>query len=263
MIEIGEGGEGEVGIDEGDFGIKNRKTGHAPPLTTRGSPTIEFTRGPFTSKTGHGQLETDHDCLMTRMSEGEFGMENRKSEGEFGREKRNSTEGEFGAENRNVSLKSEGGFRTQKVDTTLKSEPKIRVLPMTKNSGSALTGFVDDVALNDFGNKTVPRLGPHGNCPEKLGRRGNLPDLEIEALTDLQNLTKDLRERKATKSDDAPVPLSLWEAHLINDGAREWTKGEHRKLGQRAMCCARACYSGGRAGFGLRRRNYSWGQTGS
>jgi hypothetical protein len=31
--------------------------------------------------------------------------------------------------------------------------------------------------------------------------------------------------------DDAPVPLSLWEEHLINDGAREWTKGERRKLG--------------------------------
>jgi hypothetical protein len=75
---------------------------------------------------------------------------------------------------------------------------------MTKNSGSALTGFVDDAALNDFGNKTVPRLGPHGNCPEKLGLSGNLPDLGIKALTDLQNLAKDLRERKSNQIGRRP-----------------------------------------------------------
>jgi hypothetical protein len=72
---------------------------------------------------------------MTRMSEGEFGMENRKSEGEFGREKRNSIEGEVGTENRNANLKSEGEFGTQKVYTTLKSDSKIRVPPDDEKFG--------------------------------------------------------------------------------------------------------------------------------
>jgi hypothetical protein len=116
------------------------------------------------------------------------------------------------------------------VNTGPASESKIRVPLRTKSSGSASIWLEGGVALNYFGNKTVPRLGPHGNCSE-LGPRGNPPDSELKTLSDLQQLTQDLRERKATKSDDAAVPLSLWEEHLINDGARAWTKGERRKLG--------------------------------
>jgi hypothetical protein len=39
-----------------------------------------------------------------------------------------------------------------------------------------------------------------------------------------------MRERKATKSDDALVPMSLWEEHLIEDGTREWTSEERKQL---------------------------------
>jgi hypothetical protein len=38
-----------------------------------------------------------------------------------------------------------------------------------------------------------------------------------------------MRERKATKSDDPAVPMSLWEEHLIKDGTRAWMRKDERK----------------------------------
>jgi hypothetical protein len=137
-------------------------------------------------------------------------MQNRKWEGECGMEKPNATEDEFRTENRNATLKSLGEFRQRKVATTRNSEPKIRV------------DFADVAALNELGNKSVPGLGPRGNLPEKPGPRGNLPEnSDTKGSADLQCMSKDLQERKATK---------MWEEHLIEDGAREWTKKERSEL---------------------------------
>jgi hypothetical protein len=85
--------------------------------------------------------------------------------------------------------------------------------------------------LNALEHPIVSRLGPRGNSLEKLGLYEEFPEnSDIKGSTDLEGLSKDLRERKATKSDDAPVPLSMWEEHLISDGARRWTVRERRKL---------------------------------
>ena len=51
-----------------------------------------------------------------------------------------------------------------------------------------------------------------------------------DVLDHLQDITKDMRERKATKSDDAPVPMSLWEEHLVDDGTQVWTVEEKKLL---------------------------------
>ena len=36
--------------------------------------------------------------------------------------------------------------------------------------------------------------------------------------TGLAEIAREARERKATKADDAEVPIYLWEEHMINDG---------------------------------------------
>jgi hypothetical protein len=39
----------------------------------------------------------------------------------------------------------------------------------------------------------------------------------------LEQISRDLWERKATKADDADIPEYLWEEHLVDDNAQHWT----------------------------------------
>jgi hypothetical protein len=56
-----------------------------------------------------------------------------------------------------------------------------------------------------------------------LGSQDMVTLKSVSLNNNLISISKDMRERKATKSDDAPVPMSLWEEHLVDDGTREWT----------------------------------------
>jgi hypothetical protein len=50
---------------------------------------------------------------------------------------------------------------------------------------------------------------------------------ELEAQKqEWDRLGQELRERKATKSDDAVVPEYLWEDHLLSDGPTPWEVSE-------------------------------------
>eukprot|EP00978_Attheya_sp_CCMP212_P017666 scaffold47333_cov42-Attheya_sp.AAC.3 len=66
-----------------------------------------------------------------------------------------------------------------------------------------------------------PRLAPYSDS-EKGITRTNLKDASfLGGTTDdklLKAIDRKKRERKATKSDDAEVPVYLWEEHMINDG---------------------------------------------
>ena len=55
-----------------------------------------------------------------------------------------------------------------------------------------------------------------------------------------ETLDRETREKKATKSDKAPVPIYLWEEHLQNDGPSPWTDQQKEGL-SRAMKVARRC----------------------
>jgi hypothetical protein len=43
-------------------------------------------------------------------------------------------------------------------------------------------------------------------------------------------ITRETRDRMATKADDAEVPEYLWLEHLVQDGKREWTDDEIMRL---------------------------------
>ena len=62
------------------------------------------------------------------------------------------------------------------------------------------------------------------NCSGPLSVDAPVPTLEtpVPALETLKQ-QQDHRERKATKSDDSPVPTELWKQHLISDGPTPWT----------------------------------------
>jgi hypothetical protein len=111
----------------------------------------------------------------------------------------------------------------------LKSAPRIQT---PKISDPIRKGLAGDAVLKALEHPIEPRLGPRGNSFDKLGPHDEeRPENSgIRGSTDLEGLSKDLRERKATKSDDAPVPLSMCEEHLISDGAWRWTARERRKL---------------------------------
>jgi hypothetical protein len=110
----------------------------------------------------------------------------------------------------------------------LKSAPRIQT---PKISDPIRKGLAGDAVLNALKHPIGPRLGPRGNSFDKLGPHEERPEnSDIKGSTELEGLSKDLWERKATKSDDSPVSLSMWEEHLISDGARRWTVRERRKL---------------------------------
>ena len=46
----------------------------------------------------------------------------------------------------------------------------------------------------------------------------------------LEDITRETRDRKATKADDAKVPEYLWLEHLVQDGERKWTDDEIMRL---------------------------------
>jgi len=46
----------------------------------------------------------------------------------------------------------------------------------------------------------------------------------------LDDIARELRERKAVKSDDAGIPEYLWEEHLVDDGDRVWGNEDRLKL---------------------------------
>ncbi len=70
--------------------------------------------------------------------------------------------------------------------------------------------------------------------------RGNVDDDESdpgkEEVTD--TLSREERDKKATKSDKAPVPIYLWEEHLVADGPSPWSVEQQKGLA-RAMEVAR------------------------
>jgi hypothetical protein len=61
--------------------------------------------------------------------------------------------------------------------------------------------------------------------------------------SDMEGIERNVRERKATKSNNAEVPEYLWLEHLCEDGDRVWTMDEKARrpkaigVVQRAMLC--------------------------
>jgi hypothetical protein len=110
-----------------------------------------------------------------------------------------------------------------------KSESETQLLGRTTEDSAG------GAALSEFRNKTVAKLNPRVSAVSPDSKKGVVENFseeqETKASKDLKSLTKDMRERKAPKADDAPVPMSIWEEHLIEDGTREWTKEERKDLG--------------------------------
>jgi hypothetical protein len=79
--------------------------------------------------------------------------------------------------------------------------------------------------------RDAPGLPPEdpSETPSSLETVPKFPPEEVPNDI-LAGISKNLRERKATKSDDAPVPMSMWEEHLVEDGERVWTQKERKKL---------------------------------
>jgi hypothetical protein len=144
-----------------------------------------------------------------------------KTEGEFGMKNR-TAKGESGVGNLSTAPKSEN-------EHARKSESETQLL------GRTTEDRVGGAALSKFGNKTVENLSRRVSAVSPDSKRGVVENFsgeqETKASKDLKSLKKDMRERKATKADDAPVPMSVWEEHLIEDGTREWTKEERKDLG--------------------------------
>jgi hypothetical protein len=60
---------------------------------------------------------------------------------------------------------------------------------------------------------------------------GKIDEAPTRVKTDLlDEIGRDLRERKAVKADDAEVPTYLWEEHLVDDDERTWTTKDREKL---------------------------------
>jgi hypothetical protein len=78
--------------------------------------------------------------------------------------------------------------------------------------------------------ETPPPLEKVPGLPPEEGLNDNLAGSEEVPNDILAGISKNLRERKATKSDDAPVPMSMWEEHLVEDGERVWNQKERKNL---------------------------------
>jgi hypothetical protein len=50
--------------------------------------------------------------------------------------------------------------------------------------------------------------------------------MKAEQKEEWERLARELRERKARKSDDAALPEYLWEEHLLSDRPTPWTISE-------------------------------------
>jgi hypothetical protein len=96
------------------------------------------------------------------------------------------------------------------------------------------------------------------NQPSEEGGQGQLEAPREDGGTNenketrelLDQISRDLREQKATKADDADIPEYLWEEHLTDDDARHWTAKDRVGLPQ-AMDMMRRCMlrHGGRSGL--------------
>ena len=72
--------------------------------------------------------------------------------------------------------------------------------------------------------------------PVAAGEPGAAPNLD--ETSEEAVLAREEREKKATKSDKAPVPTYLWEKHLVDDGPSPWNQEQCEGLA-RAMDIAR------------------------
>jgi hypothetical protein len=132
------------------------------------------------------------------------------------------------------------------VDKNSSNEATADKLPSDNSSSDNSSGEDDNKVyqasvLNEAGSDTREVLGVVYTCPEpekpsnaasvKPPNAASASKLSHSDVKDhLEGITKDMRERKATKSDDAAVPMSLWEEHLVEDGTREWTAEEKKGL---------------------------------
>ena len=109
-----------------------------------------------------------------------------------------------------------------------------------KGEDSVLPGMVPVDALAEAGNQLLTAGGrPVLKWERALGQRqggglrappprlgvklveGRIPESEEQASV-VERVTREARERMATKSDDARIPTELWLEHLMSEGAYPW-----------------------------------------
>jgi hypothetical protein len=72
--------------------------------------------------------------------------------------------------------------------------------------------------------------------PENTGGGSTTRDKVSKTASDdaaralVGEVSRQHRERKATKSDDAEIPEDLWEDHLLSDGPTPWVVSDRTKL---------------------------------
>jgi len=67
--------------------------------------------------------------------------------------------------------------------------------------------------------------------PSKLQGKGEPMELDPKIKNVLDDIQREKRERKATKADDAEVPIYLWTEHYMEESTYEWTEiSRTRKL---------------------------------
>eukprot|EP00978_Attheya_sp_CCMP212_P017428 scaffold46399_cov52-Attheya_sp.AAC.1 len=71
----------------------------------------------------------------------------------------------------------------------------------------------------------APLIADSSHTPNQEPEPG--PEIKDPLFAEID---REKRERKATKSDDAEVPVYLWEEHLIDDGEFGWTTEDLPRL---------------------------------
>jgi hypothetical protein len=76
-----------------------------------------------------------------------------------------------------------------------------------------------------------PRKELVGSC--EVGNLGKVSPPGVVAVQ--EEISREGRERKATKADDAEVPKYLWHEHLFEDCGRSWTDSQKKALPRAAQ----------------------------
>jgi hypothetical protein len=121
--------------------------------------------------------------------------------------------------------------------TTLPAAKKRRSSKIVADGGlvgeetepGGLVGAATEPLPLRFGSSEAPQKF---GSPEEVQGKGSKREI-------LDQIARDLRERKAVKSDDAAIPEYLWEEHLTADDVRVWTPSDRVGL-PRAMDLLRA-----------------------
>jgi hypothetical protein len=117
-----------------------------------------------------------------------------------------------------------------KASTTDDDEMTFKVTPHDNRITFKVTPQIaekQDIWEADLERKEIQGNGIERNASEVLDNDNGAHGADANLLL---AISKDLQERKATKADDAPVPMSLWEEHLVEDGTRIWSAKERQNL---------------------------------